>query len=129
MHKIILGMLLLSSTLFSLDQVKDVHTAFDIAKKENKNVMIFVEADYCSWCKKMKRRTLTEDSVVDRLSKFVVVNVDRDDADLMTVVSHIDGVPTTLFLDKNEKLLESAVGYKTVRSLHAIIDHVEKMTK
>ena len=39
MKKIILGLLFLSSTLFSLDWVKDINTALTIAKKEHKTII------------------------------------------------------------------------------------------
>ena len=129
MHKIILGILLLSSTLFSLEWVKDLDTAFAFAKKEHKTVMVFVEGENCSWCRKMKGRTLTEDSVVDRLEKFVVVKVMREDPKSMAVLPQIQGVPTIFFMDSNKKVIESVVGYLRVRDFTSTIDDVEKMSK
>ena len=129
MHKLILGFLLLSSTLFSLEWAKDINTAFTIAKKDHKIVMVFVEGKHCSWCKKMKSRTLTEDSVKKRLEKFVVVKVMREDSAAMAVLPQIKGVPTTFFLNENKKVLESVIGYFNVRDFISTIDGVEKMTK
>ena len=129
MHKIILGILLISSTVFSLEWVKDLDTAFALAKKEQKTVMVFVEGKNCSWCRKMKGRTLTEDSVVKRLEKFVVVKVMREDPTPMATLPQIKGVPTIFFMNSNKKVLESVVGYLRVRDFIAVLDTVEKMAK
>jgi len=129
MHKIILGILLLSSTVFSLEWVKDIDTAFTLAKKEHKTVMVFVEGKNCSWCRKMKGRTLTEDSVKKRLEKFVVVKVMREDSKSMAVLPKIKGVPTIFFMKSNKKVIESVIGYLRVRDFISTIDDVEKMAK
>ncbi|WP_309497723.1 thioredoxin family protein [Sulfurovum sp.] len=129
MHKIILGILLLSSTVFSLEWVKDIDTAFTLAKKEHKNVMVFVEGENCRWCKKMKGRTLSDESVEKRLEKFVVVKVMREDPKSMAVLPDIKGVPTTFFMNENKKVLESAIGYWNVEDFIAYINDVEKMSK
>lgn len=129
MHKIILGILIISSTVFSLEWVKDIDTAFTVAKKEHKNVMVFVEGENCRWCKKMKGRTLSDESVEKRLEKFVVVKVMREDPAAMAVLPDIKGVPTTFFMNADKKVLESAIGYWNVEDFIAYINDVEKMSK
>ena len=126
MNKIILGLLLLSSTLFSLDWAKDLPSAFAQAQKEGKNVMVMVESTHCGWCKKMKNRTLAEDSVKARLEKFVVVKVMRNNAQAMAVLPAINGVPIIFFMKPNKALIKKVVGYYNVRGFTAFIDTVEK---
>lgn len=129
MHKIILGILLLTGTVFSLEWEKDIDTAFSVAKKEHKNVMVFVEGEHCRWCKKMKGRTLSDEGVEKRLEKFVVVKVMREDPAAMAVLPQIKGVPTTFFMDGNKKVLESIIGYWNVEDFISYINDVEKMAK
>ena len=129
MHKIILGILLITSTVFSLEWAKDINSAFSTAKKEHKTVMVFVEGENCRWCKKMKGRTLSDESVEKRLEKFVVVKVMREDTAAMADLPQIKGVPTTFFMDANKKVLESAIGYWNVEDFIAYINDVEKMAK
>ncbi len=126
MHKIILGILLLSSTIFSLDWVKDIDTAFSMAQKENKNVMVFVEGPYCKWCKKMKGHTFSDESVEKRLEKYVVVKVMRNDPEAMVNLPQVQGVPATFFMNANKKVIESVIGYWTVEEFIAYINDVEK---
>jgi len=126
MHKIILGILFLSSTIFSLDWVKDIDTALAVAQKENKNVMVFVESPYCKWCKKMKDHTFSDESVEKRLEKYVVVTVMKNDSKAMVNLPHVKGVPATFFMNANKKVIESAIGYLTVEEFILYINDVEK---
>lgn len=129
MYKLVVGFVLLSSTLFSLEWAKDINTAFAMAKKEQKNVMVFVEGENCRWCKKMKGRTLSDESVEKRLEKFVVVKVMREDPKAMAHLPSVRGVPTTFFMDKNKKVLETILGYANSEDFIAYINDVEKVVK
>jgi thioredoxin-related protein len=126
MNKIILGLLLLSSTLFSIEWVKDVDTAFTLAKKEHKKVMVLVEGENCRWCKKMKYRTISDEAVEKRLEKFVVVKVMREDPSAMAVLPKVKGVPTIFFMKENKAVLEEVVGYFDVEDFISYINTVEK---
>lgn len=129
MRNIVLAFLLLSSTLFSMEWAKDVKTAFSLAKKEHKNVMVFVEGENCSWCKKMKHRTLSDAEVEKRLEKFVVVKVMREDPSAMAILPQIQGVPTIFFMKANKDVLEEVVGYFNVEDFISYINDVEKKSK
>ncbi|MDQ7047554.1 MAG: thioredoxin family protein [Sulfurovum sp.] len=129
MNKIILGLLLFSSTLFSLEWVKDINTALNIAKKEHKNIMVFVEGENCGWCKKMKHGTLSDASVKQRLEKFVVVKVMREDAKAMSILPSIDGVPTIFFMKENKAVIEEIIGYFNIEDFLSYINDVEKKAK
>ena len=129
MHKIILGMLLLSSTLFSVEWVKDIDTALKLAKKEHKNSMVLVEGENCRWCKKMKHRTLSDESVEKRLEKYVVVKVMREDGNAMSVLPPVQGVPTIFFMKENKAVIEEIIGYFNVEDFLSYIGDVEKKVK
>lgn len=129
MKKIILGLLLLSSTLFSLEWVKDIDTALSVAKKEHKNIMVFVEGENCRWCKKMKHRTLSDETVEKRLEKYVVVKVMREDGNVMSVLPPVQGVPTIFFMNENKAVIEEIIGYFNVEDFLSYIGDVEKKVK
>ena len=129
MNKIILGLLLLSSTLFSLEWVKDIDTALTVAKKEHKNIMVFVEGENCRWCKKMKHRTLSDESVEKRLEKYVVVKVMREDGNAMSVLPPVQGVPTIFFMKENKAVIEEIIGYFNAEDFLSYIGDVEKKVK
>ena len=129
MSKVILGFLLLSSTLFSLEWAKDLNSAFALAKKEQKNVMVLVEGENCSWCKKFKYRTLQDEAVEKRLEKFVVVKVMRENPSAMSQLRNTKGVPTTFFMKANKDVIEEVIGYFSVEDFISYINDVEKKTK
>ena len=126
MNKIVLGLLLLSSTLFSIEWVRDLDTAFALAKKEHKNIMVLVEGENCRWCKKFKHRTLADEDVEKRLEKFIVVKVMREDPSATAVLPPIEGVPTVFFMNENKTVTETILGYHNVRKFSAALDSVEK---
>ena len=126
MNKIVLGLLLLSSTLFSIEWVKDLDTAFTLAQKEHKDVMILVEGENCRWCKKFKHRTLSDEEIEKRLEKFVTVKVMREDPSAVSALPQIEGVPTVFFMKENKTVTETILGYRNVRKFTATIDRVEK---
>ena len=133
MQKFLLGILLLAGVLFSttifaneLVWQKDIATAFEKAKKENKVVMVMVEGKHCRWCKKMKHRTLSDDSVVKRLESYIIVKVMREDADSVKDLPQINGVPTIFFIKANKKVLKNVVGYYDVYDFTSYINDIEQ---
>jgi len=126
MNKIVLGLLLLSSTLFSVEWSKDLETAFNVAKKEHKNIMVLVEGENCRYCKKLKHRTLSDETVEKRLEKFVTVKVMRDDASAMSVLPEVKGVPTIFFMNEDKVISDEILGYVDVEDLIYYINDIEK---
>jgi thioredoxin-related protein len=129
MHKILLSIVLLSSALFSLEWVKDVPTAFAVAQKEHKNVMVFVESQTCRWCKKMKYRTFSDEAVQKRLESFVLVKVMSEDADATKYLPAIQGAPTTFFMKENKEVLQEVLGYFNAEDFIAYINDAQSKTK
>jgi thioredoxin-related protein len=126
MNKIVLGLLLLSSTLFSIEWSKDLETAFNLAKKEHKNIMVVVEGENCRYCKKLKHRTLSDETVEKRLEKFVTVKVMREDASAMSVLPEVKGVPTIFFMNEDKVISDEILGYVDVEDLIYYINDIEK---
>jgi len=128
-NKILLSILLLSSALFSVEWTKDLDTAFALAQKEHKTVMVLVEGENCRWCKKMKYRTFSNDGVEKRLENFVAVKVMREDAKTMSALPQVKGVPTVFFMKENKTLIEEVIGYFNAEDFIAYINDVESNKK
>ena len=129
MSKLILGFLIFTSMVFSLEWAKDINMALSQAKKEHKIIMVMVEGEHCRWCKKMKHRTLSDDTVEKRLKNFVVLKVMREDGTSMAVLPPIQGVPTIFFMKEDKAVIEEIVGYFNVEDFLSYIDDVEKKIK
>ena len=126
MIRIVLALFILSGTLLALEWAKDLNSAFDAAQKENKALMVFVEGKHCTWCKKMKHRTLGDEGVEKRLEKFVLVKVMREDAKAMDALPMVQGVPTIFFMTEKKEVLEEVIGYFDVLDFTSYIGDVEK---
>ncbi|MEY3001898.1 MAG: hypothetical protein RLZZ428_273 [Pseudomonadota bacterium] len=114
MKKIFFACVIVTSTVFSLEWVKDIPTAFALAKQDHKMVMVYVEGETCRWCKKMKHRTL-EDSLVEKeLANLIVVKVFQEDSEAMASLPKVDGVPTTFFMNEEKKVFGEVLGYSSV---------------
>jgi len=128
MIRVLMAFAVFMTTLFSADIVwqKDLTTAFELAKKEKKVVMLFVEGKYCRWCKKMKHRTLADENVSKKLEAYVAVKVMQEDEDAVKDLPMINGVPTIFFMTSGKKVIETVVGYFNVEDFLSYIDDVEK---
>jgi len=129
--KLLIVLLLFMTTLFSADIVwqKDLTTAFELAKKEKRVVMLMVEGEYCRWCKKMKHRTLADDNVSKKLKEYVAVKIMQEDENAINDLPMIHGVPTIFFMTSEKKIIETVVGYFNVEDFLSYINDVEKKVR
>ncbi len=129
--KRVFAILFLLSACLSAEIVwqKDIPTALQLAQKEHKLVMVFVEGETCRWCKKMKHRTLSDESVDKRLQTYIAVKVFRENKEDMKDLPEIQGVPTIFFMTEEKKILESVIGYYNVEDFISYLNDVEKKVK
>ncbi len=108
---------------------KEVPVAFDLAKKEHKIVMVFIEGENCRWCKKMKHRILSDEKVEKRLQPYTLLKVMRENKEAAKLLPEIQGVPTIFFMDAEKNILQEVIGYFDVDDFISYIDSVEKKVK
>ncbi|WP_455757033.1 thioredoxin family protein [Sulfurimonas sp.] len=126
MKTIILTLILISS-LYSveLDWSHDYHKALEQAKKEKKDVYIFVGADVCRFCDLFKKVTLSKKEVMDRLKEdYIPVYLSRD---RHFIPKHfaIKGVPRHYFLTPNGDVIHDDRGSREPAGFFDILDEVE----
>jgi len=129
MKKIVWLLLTAAGLLFSADIVwqKDMQTAFALAEKENKLVMVMVEGEHCRWCKKMRYRTLGDEGVIEKLQKhYVSVRVDELDKAAMKILPPVKGVPTIFFLYPNKKVIERVTGYYKADDFMSYLKEIDR---
>ena len=109
-----------------MEWAKDIDTAMLTAQKADKNVKVVVEGEHCRWCKKMKGRTLSDESIEKRLEKYVVVKVLREDGNAMAKLPPVNGVPTIFFMKSNKAVIQEVLGYLDVEDFISTINDIEK---
>jgi len=129
--KRVFTILLLLTACLSADIVwqKDIPTALQLAQKEHKLVMVFVEGETCRWCKKMKHRTLSDEAVDKRLQSYIAVKVFRENKEDIKDLPEIQGVPSIFFMTAQQKILESVIGYYNVEDFISYLNDVDKKVK
>lgn len=82
-----------------------------IAKNNNKHVLIDFYTDWCIYCKDMDENTYSDQRVIEKAKEFVCVKVDGDARQDLVARYGITGYPTTVFLDHLENEINRVSGY------------------
>jgi thioredoxin-related protein len=112
----LVGMALAGSS--SINWKKAYAGATAEAKASGKLIMIDFYTDWCGWCKKLDADTYPAPEVVKQADSFVSIKLNAEkDADGIRLAKKfgINGYPTILFLDSNEKLAYKVVGYEPAK--------------
>ena len=76
-------------------------------------VLVFFEADWCTWCKKLKQETLTNTKVKEAMKKYIVVYVNTDKDRATGKKFGVRYLPTYVVTNAQEAILKSDGGFKT----------------
>ena len=93
---------------------RDLRRAIETARAEDKLVVADVYTDWCGWCKKMDEKIYADPAIValSRQQVFVKVNAeDGGQGQSFAEQMRVSGYPTTIILDGNGRVLNTAKGY------------------
>ena len=117
----------LTSSIAGLSWYAEIDGAFELARKEDKDVLIMVGEEGCRWCKKMKKRTLSDPRIQQKLEKYILVSVRRSDKDAVAKLSEFDGnIPSFFFMKSDGELIEPVVGYFDADDFLQYIEEIEE---
>ncbi|WP_320033409.1 thioredoxin family protein [Halarcobacter sp.] len=126
MKKFLLVILVLFSSLYAVSTDLGYETSYSKAlikaKKENKNIMMFVVQKSCPWCRKMEKQTLKKQNI-DSLVKrdFVPLIVDEASNNYPSKFK-ANLFPTTYFISKDkEEIISKVLGYKNKKEFYYIL--------
>lgn len=108
---------------------KDIATAFAKAKENNQTVMIYVETANCPWCRKMKHRTLVDNTIFNKLKNYTLVRTLKDSHEAQQYGLKVTYVPTMFFYSPQEELYQKVVGYYSVDDFASWLVDVETAAK
>ena len=95
----------------------DYEAALKEAAQARKPVMVDFYTDWCGACKMMDAEAYTNASVIDESRNFVMVKVDAEKRTDLAQKFKVDGYPTILWMNADEKVLDSSPGYGGVEML------------
>jgi thiol:disulfide interchange protein len=90
---------------------KDYEEGIELAKAENKTIIIDFYTDWCSWCDRMDDDTYSDPPVIDKSSDFICIKVDGDKRKDLVNKYNIEGYPTTVFLNATGAEVHKVEGY------------------
>jgi thiol-disulfide isomerase/thioredoxin len=92
----------------------DYTEAMDLGKKNNKKILVMFGAEWCSWCKRMQKETLSNTEVKQKLDGFVLCYVDCDKQRNLADKHKIAGVPAYLIVSPQGTTAKTGSGYRSV---------------
>jgi thiol:disulfide interchange protein len=94
---------------------KSYQEALSMSKKNGKQIFLFFHADWCHWCKKMERETLSKEEVKQALSNYIVYFVDTGKESSVARKYVTGGIPTYVITNHTEIVSKRGSGYKSSR--------------
>ncbi|MBF0117321.1 MAG: thioredoxin fold domain-containing protein [Desulfobacterales bacterium] len=102
----------------------------DMAKKEGKMVYIYFYTDWCPYCKIMEKNTLKNEGVIEYLAKsFISVRINTDKERDIPMRYGVRGLPSNVFLSKEEALIGSRPGYIETDVMLKVLQYLQKEPK
>jgi thioredoxin-like negative regulator of GroEL len=126
-RRLTIGALLVSSWLTNVLAAGEIafsgslEAARELATAELPVVLTF-SAPWCGWCRKMSATTFTDERVVARAPEFLWVKVDSEEEPVLAARFRVHGLPHTLILDSQERVLVSRPGYIPPETFLELLD-------
>lgn len=90
----------------------DLNIARELSVELNRPMLIVFDADWCSYCRKMERTTLSETELIHRINReFVPVHLNLDDHGRTAEILEVKRIPCTVALSPRADLLGRLTGY------------------
>lgn len=84
-----------------------------LAKRDHRGLIAIVGAEWCGFCKKLDRKTLSNGEVKEALKAYHVVKIDADSSQgkEFSAKYGVQGLPTVIFLDEDGSERDRIEGY------------------
>jgi thioredoxin-related protein len=84
----------------------------DLAKTQDKPIFLYFHADWCTYCRKLKKTTFLDTAVLSYLKdNFISISVDSDKNKELSTQWRVKGLPTLWFLQSDASKISSIPGY------------------
>ena len=97
----------------------------ELAKTENKHIFLYFHADWCTYCKKLKKTTFRNKAVLNYLTdNFISIAVDTDKKQELATQWSVRGLPTLWFLQPDNSKISSIPGYIDAKQFLHILKYI-----
>ncbi len=112
----------------------DLKIAHEVALELNRPMLVVFDADWCSYCRKMERTTLSEPKLISQINNdFVPVHLNLDEHARIAEILEVKRIPCTVALSPRADLLGRLTGYVGLKqygdSLTRVLDLHKKVDK
>jgi thiol-disulfide isomerase/thioredoxin len=91
----------------------DLHAAHRLSRQTNRPMLFVFGADWCTWCKKLEKTTLTDRELVTYINaNFVPIHIDADRDPRVAEILEAEAFPCAVVLSPNADLLGRINGFK-----------------
>lgn len=117
----------------------DYENAATLAKNNNQKILLFMEADWCSVCKRMKREVFPDEQIQTLINDyFLPVRIDIESENKIVFdgkettkkkLSKDLGVyatPTIILLEENESVIGNNIGFSDVNDFKRLLTFIYK---
>ena len=112
-----------------LDWVYDETKGLEIAKREDKLVMLDFYASWCAACKELDHKTYADPAVAAKLADYVNVKLDftrsSETTKALTEKYQIPGLPVVIFMDAEGKVLKRFTGFVEPDEMLSVLNEIE----
>ena len=112
-----------------LDWVYDETEGFEIAKREDKLVMLDFYAAWCAACKELDHKTYADPVVAAKLANYVNIKLDftrsSETTEALTEKYQIPGLPVVIFMDAEGSVLKRFTGFVGPEEMLSILNDIE----
>ena len=112
-----------------LDWVYDEAKGLEIAKREDKLVMLDFYASWCAACKELDHKTYADPAVAAKLADYVNVKLDftrsSDTTKALTEKYQIPGLPVVIFMDAEGTVLKRFTGFVEPDEMLSVLNEIE----
>lgn len=109
---------------------KDFRKAAKQSAEQKKPMMVMVSAPWCGYCQQMLNTTFQDEKVVGHINEcFVPVYLNADKNEKWVKQLQVDGLPTTLIISPEMKVVKRLSGYRTAGQLNGQIVQLCNHTK
>lgn len=111
------------TTLDSKVWHQELNKAHLLAKSQSKPMLIVFGAEWCKFCKKLEKETLSDKELDAYIQEnFIPVHLDLDEQRAVGKILEVKSLPCTVILSPGADLLGKIVGYKSVPDMKKQLD-------